>query len=118
MNLIQSLFGGGTAVESITAEDYKKQFKKAKKKHVLIDVRTAREFDEGHVAKSINIPLSDLNQQLERIPTDQTVVLICASGSRSRVAANKLMKAGYENIINLHGGTSAWVQAGGKLSRK
>jgi rhodanese-related sulfurtransferase len=109
MNFLSKLFGGGAPQLDIEAylEDYYKQ-----NNHVLIDVRTEREFKGGHVQGARNIPLNEIGAKLRLIPKDKTVILVCQSGSRSNVAARTLMQAGYENVINLRGGTGRWRRLG------
>jgi rhodanese-related sulfurtransferase len=62
----------------------------------------------------VNIPVSQLKSQIEKLPfdKDQPVVVYCQSGSRSARAAAQLAKAGYEQVCNLAGGIMAWQSAG------
>ena len=54
---------------------------------ILLDVRSVQEYNEGHLAGAINIPLYDLEKQIYRIPNKKTTIIIyCASGARSRQA--------------------------------
>ena len=81
----------------------------------LIDVRTPVEYRELHVMFARNIPLDrlDPNQvSAGKNGSDQTLYLICRSGSRGKQACEKLLTAGFERIINVEGGTQAWAQAG------
>lgn len=85
--------------------------------HVIVDVRTSAEFMQGHAPGAMNIPLHDLKSRLKEIPADKTVVLICATGSRSGTAAGMLCKAGYESVYNLKGGTFGWQRQGYGIKR-
>lgn len=82
----------------------------------LIDVRTPVEFREVHVDIARNVPLDQLDPQklmTARSGTDQDpVYVICKSGGRGRQACEKFVKAGYANVINIEGGTSACAEAG------
>ena len=79
----------------------------------LIDVREPEEYAEVHAAGAVNIPLSELPQRTGEIDTDRPVYLICKSGGRSAQAAAYLEQSvGYDNLINVEGGTTAWVRAG------
>ncbi len=72
---------------------------------LLIDVRSKQEFKEGHLEGSINIPLYEIDKQLDKIPDKQcTIVIYCASGHRSKQAKEKLEKLGYENVYHLKNG--------------
>jgi rhodanese-related sulfurtransferase len=64
---------------------------------VLIDVRSAAEYKAGHVKKSINIPLDQIGQNMEKIRgMNVPVVTCCKSGVRSGIAASKLKSQGLE----------------------
>ncbi len=63
----------------------------------IIDVRTPAEFQGGHVAGSINIPLQEVQSKLDEIKTmEQPIILCCASGNRSGQAANFLKSCGID----------------------
>ena len=72
----------------------------------IVDVRSNREYLEGHIEGSINIPDYEINKKFEKIFTDhnQIIILYCSSGNRSKNACKKLIKKGYSNIYNLYGG--------------
>ncbi len=62
----------------------------------IIDVRTSAEFRQGHAPGSRNIPLDQLEARLVEIDRERPVVLCCASGARSGMAANWLKSMGYD----------------------
>lgn len=67
------------------------------KNSIIVDVRTREEFQGGHVANSINIPLQELEQRLHELKKlQQPIVLCCASGMRSARATSILKSAGLE----------------------
>lgn len=70
---------------------------------LFVDVRTVAEFNAGNAPDCINIPLSDLRGRLQEIPADAPVVLCCASGTRSGMAATLLRRAGRRPIYNAGG---------------
>lgn len=79
----------------------------------LIDVREPDEFANVHATGAVNVPLSEFVARAEEIDPDRDIYLICHSGGRSAQAAEYLEQArGWDNVINVAGGTSAWVQAG------
>lgn len=109
MNFLSSLFGAGAP--QIDIETYLEEYYK-QNNHVLIDVRTAREFKSGHLPKAKHIALNEIQAKLRQIPKNKTVIVVCQTGSRSGIAARNLIKAGYEDVINLKGGLSRWQRLG------
>ena len=72
---------------------------------ILLDVRSRQEFEEGHLNGSVNIPLYEIDKQLQRLPNKKCMLLIyCASGHRSKQAKEKLENLGYENVYHLKNG--------------
>lgn len=71
---------------------------------VVIDVRTTREYRDGHLDTAINIPLDSLREQIDEVPQNQPVVLYCQTGYRSYVAQQILQNQGWMNVRNLYGG--------------
>jgi phage shock protein E len=67
----------------------------------LIDVRTAEEYLSGHAPGTKNIPVAQLQQRLNELPKDATIVLGCASGTRSGMAKMILKKNGYTRLYNI-----------------
>ncbi|MBL9125942.1 MAG: rhodanese-like domain-containing protein [Planctomycetaceae bacterium] len=81
----------------------------------LIDVRTPVEFREVHVGFARNVPLDRLDAAhiaAGRAGSTQPLYVICRSGGRGKQACEKLLAAGYTNVVNVEGGTQAWDQAG------
>jgi phage shock protein E len=69
----------------------------------LVDVRTPAEFAEGHVNGSINIPLDQVANQLDKFKEKEQIIVFCRSGNRSGQAKMILEQNGFKNVIN--GGT-------------
>jgi hypothetical protein len=69
----------------------------------VIDVRTAPEWNERHIDGAVNVPLSRLGERLEEIPSDASVVVYCAGGYRSAIAASVLRRAGPSARGSPHG---------------
>ena len=97
-----------TQYVSISAEDGAKMLKEDPD-IILIDVRTKQEFDEGHIDGSINIPDFELVSRIGEIVKDKndTVILYCRSGNRSKQASLKLIEMGYKKIYDM-GGLLDW----------
>ena len=75
---------------------------------VVLDVRTEREWQEKHIEGSLNIALQHLQERLVEVPTDRPVVVHCATGYRSSIAASLLEKHGRTQVADLVGGFAAW----------
>jgi glyoxylase-like metal-dependent hydrolase (beta-lactamase superfamily II)/rhodanese-related sulfurtransferase len=84
---------------------------------LLIDVREPEEFCLGHVPGAINLPQSEIASRLDELPRDEAIYVICQSGYRSCRAAQFLAQIGFENMVNVEGGTSAWRDAGKPMER-
>ncbi len=67
---------------------------------LIIDVRTAEEYKEGHIEGSLNIPLDEINEAMSWLVKDVPAVIVCASGSRSEQAVKILKSNGFEKIYN------------------
>jgi rhodanese-related sulfurtransferase len=77
----------------------------------LIDVRQPDEHAEARVPGATLIPLSDVVERIDEVPTDQTVYVICGRGPRSAKAVEHLRSVGID-AVNVAGGTHAWIDAG------
>jgi rhodanese-related sulfurtransferase len=86
------------------------------KKIELIDVRTPVEYREVHVDVARNVPLDQLDvnslMQARNGSANEPLYVICKSGGRGQQACEKFVKAGFSNVVNVEGGTTACVEAG------
>lgn len=82
----------------------------------LIDVRMPTEYREVHAEGAKNVPLDGLDPKAitdsRNGRSDQPLYVICKSGNRSSKAVQKFLDAGIDNVVNVDGGTNAWVDAG------
>jgi len=102
-------------VKSLSAADYM-QFRH--QEHILLDVRQPGEWSSGHAKDAMHMPLSEVKLHMHEISRDKPVVVICASGNRSAMAATALAKEGFDMVYNFSGGMGAWQGAGLPLSSK
>jgi rhodanese-related sulfurtransferase len=100
MGLLGRLFG-------IKQVDFKQLVKDGA---VIVDVRTVGEYKTGHIKNSVNIPLSDIQRSLNKIPKNKTIITCCASGMRSGSAKQILISNGY--TVQNGGG---WSSLSGKI---
>jgi molybdopterin/thiamine biosynthesis adenylyltransferase/rhodanese-related sulfurtransferase len=80
----------------------------------LIDVREKYEWDEGHIPTASHVPRGYLELRIENAVPNKTepILLYCAGGTRSVLAARTLQEMGYGNVRSLRGGFTAWKDAG------
>ena len=81
----------------------------------VIDVREADEYDQGHIPGAVNIPMRTIAQNLEEIPTDQPVVVYCASGHRAAMSLAALQTIGLNGSRSFPAGYGAWESSGAEV---
>ena len=72
--------------------------------YFIIDVRSKKEYQEGHLNGAINIPLFNIKTNIDKINTNKKVLVYCQSGVRSKKALKILEDLGIKNVYNLKGG--------------
>ena len=81
----------------------------------LLDVRERSEWRNGHAPQATHLPLRQVaNDATKKLSTKRPVVVMCASGMRSKAAATTLRSLGF-NAANLQGGIRSWTNSGGRL---
>jgi hydroxyacylglutathione hydrolase len=78
----------------------------------IVDVRAPGEYASKHIDGALNVPLSRLAHRLEELPRDRPLLVHCAGGYRSSIAASLLEQAGFDEVSELAGGLAAWETAG------
>ena len=104
------------------AADYKNlnvdQFEKmrASKTNVVLDVRTKKEYDAGHIPGAVLVDFNspDFAKSIGALDKDKTYLVHCAAGGRSAKAAAKMVSLNFKNVYNLEGGYRAWEKTGNK----
>lgn len=113
ITMLCSLFGCSAQTEgfkSLTVKEYAKAIEDTA--IVRLDVRTAEEFAEGHIAKTLNIDVlkNDFESKaVAMLPKNHIIAVNCRSGKRSKNAARILVKNGFK-VIELDGGYNNWVK--------
>ncbi len=84
-----------------------------REKALVIDVCGADEFAAGHVKGALHVPLNELETRLAGVAKNksQPLIMVCASGMRSKRAQAAAQKLGYEKVHSLQGGLAAWKEA-------
>lgn len=96
-----------TGYDSVDAKKFEKFI--ATENVQLIDTRTTEEYGEGHIpgAQNINIDSEDFDAQICTLDKSRPVAVYCRGGRRSKVAAERLVNAGFE-VVELDGGIISW----------
>ena len=88
----------------------------------VLDVRSAAEWEEGHVPGAIHVPLALLVARMSEFRDRQPIITYCQSGARSAAAASLLRASGMSEVVNVDGGFDAWLRenaaaAGAEIGR-
>ena len=104
-----------TRIRESSAADLKKAIG-TPRAPVILDVREPAETNLGRIPGALVIPRGTMETKIEAVvPRDAELVIYCASGNRSALAADTLQQMGYTNVSSLAGGWSGWVGAGGPV---
>ncbi len=89
---------------------------RADTKNVVLDVRTQKEFEGGHIPGAVNIDVNapDFGERVARLEKSKTYLVHCAAGVRSAKACDRMSQLAFLKLYNLEGGFKAWEKAGNK----
>lgn len=76
---------------------------------IVLDVRETAEYAFNHIPNAISIPLGELEARMNELNQDQTIYIVCRTGNRSDLAAQKLAENGFSNVLNVIPGMSQWT---------
>lgn len=101
-------------VEKVSPEQFSQ---KINEKDQLIDVRTPKEYNDGHIKNAVNINLhdQDFTERVNKLDKNKVIYVYCKAGRRSAEAVDILKTNGFKNIVELDGGTDSWTEAGKSL---
>jgi len=98
MSWLSNIFGGGSEIRQAVRDGA-----------VIVDLRTAYEYDQGHIPRSLNIPLDRLRSNIPRLQDlGKPVILCCAGGGHCWEGASILREAGLPHVINGGDWQSLW----------
>ena len=104
-----------TRIREVTPKDVR-EMRARGEKAVYLDVREPNEWNLGHLPGAMHIPRGNLETKIEvAIPRDRKIVIYCASGNRSALAADTLQQMGYGDVASMSGGFTGWAQSGGEV---
>ncbi|HXG20016.1 MAG TPA: molybdopterin-synthase adenylyltransferase MoeB [Methylomirabilota bacterium] len=103
------------AIPEVTIDEVKNRLERGEN-WTLLDVREREEYREGHLDGAISLPRGFLEIRVEEAVPDKSTPIIayCAGGVRSLIAARTLKEMGYENVVSMAGGYTAWKNAGNR----
>lgn len=85
-------------------------------KAVFLDVRDQQEVNLGIIPGAVHVSRGNLETKIEGVvPRDAEVIIYCASGNRSALAADTMQEMGYGNVASLAGGIRGWAESGGDI---
>ena len=99
----------GQTKNDIELDEFEK--KMASEKYLLVDVRTAEEFAEGHIEGALNIDYfsATFSDDISKVGFEISVLLYCRSGNRSSKAMKIMKELGFKEVYNLEGGIKGWI---------
>ncbi|BAQ59857.1 rhodanese domain protein [Geminocystis sp. NIES-3708] len=106
-----------TRIQEITIDEAQKAI--AEKDVIILDVRETDEYESGHLADTLHLSLGEVKEQIHNVIKDKSTKIICycGGGNRSALATDTLNQLGYENVVSLMGGITAWENSGKEVIR-
>jgi rhodanese-related sulfurtransferase len=98
------------ATEQISVEELRQRIGE-RTVDLVIDVRKAPEWDGGHIADAVHMPLNRLSESALPLDRDARIAVVCAGGYRSTIATSILEQMGFRHVSNVVGGMTAWTSA-------
>ena len=108
----------GQITNDIDIDEFKK--KMASQNYVLVDVRTEKEFDDGHIENALNIDYfsATFSDEISNIGLEKPVLVYCRSGNRSGKSMRIMSDLGFKEVYNLIGGIKGWKAKNNRLIKE
>ena len=105
-------------VKNVGVEEFDKL--RAEKNAVVLDVRTEKEFKDGHIPGAVNLDVNapDFAKKVAALDKDKTYLVHCASGRRSLKACGVMEQSEFKKLVNLEDGFTSWTKAGKPVEKK
>jgi hydroxyacylglutathione hydrolase len=97
------------SVEQITVRNLNERLQSGRLQ--VLDVRRRPEWEAGHIQDAMLHPLDEFKHSLPKLDTAAPVALMCKGGYRSLIACSLLQRAGFQDVVNVIGGSDAWLKA-------
>ena len=101
-----------TTLSTISVQQLQSQLAESRDRTTVLDVRTDKEWNSGHIDGAIHIHGGKLQESFAVVPKNKPVAVVCGSGYRASIASSFLKREGYADVTNVVGGMSAWKAAG------
>ncbi len=106
-------------MENISVDDLHDEIQKAGGNNLILDVRSATEYSEGHIEGAQNTPHEEVGGIVEDLKSYDKVYVHCKMGGRAKVASEALTRAGLDNIVCVeNGGMERWAKMGWPVQRE
>ena len=108
----------GQITNDIDIDEFRK--KMVSEKYVLVDVRTEKEFDDGHIEDALNIDYfsATFSDEISNIGLENPVLVYCRSGNRSGKSMRIMSDLGFKEVYNLIGGIKGWKEKNNRLIKE
>ena len=120
--LLISILTSSCAIGQITNDIDIDEFRKkmVSEKYVLVDVRTEKEFDDGHIEDALNIDYfsATFSDEISNIGLEKPVLVYCRSGNRSGKSMRIMSDLGFKEVYNLIGGIKGWKAKNNRLIKE
>lgn len=120
--LLVSILISSCSIEQITNDIDIDEFRKkiASHNYVLVDVRTEKEFDDGHIENALNIDYfsATFSDEISNIGLEKPVLVYCRSGNRSGKSMRIMSDLGFKEVYNLIGGIKGWKAKNNRLIKE
>ena len=110
---------GASKYQNVKPEQFDALRKADTNSTVVLDVRTRKEYSEGHIPNSVLVDFNsdDFEKELAKLDKNKTYLVHCAAGGRSARACKKMDALGFKKVYNLEGGMGAWEKAGKSVEK-
>ncbi len=104
-----------TRIREVTAQEAR-EMRSHEDAVVFLDVREPHEWNLFRIPGAIHVPLGAVDETIvQRVPRDRSVIIYCASGNRSALAADRMSAMGYTGVASMASGIKGWANLGGEI---
>ncbi|MBT3878081.1 MAG: rhodanese-like domain-containing protein [Candidatus Scalindua sp.] len=97
---------------SVSEAQYMMSEQNNNKVDLVLDVRTGGEYARSHIKDAVLIPIMILTEKMNEIEREQTILVYCHNGNRSKTACELFSSKGHKHVYNMIGGIESWIEKG------